>query len=127
MFDLPQRLTGLGLLLASGGSTLVHRSVYEAAKAGPARAGELVLGLTTIMLASTGILLLIHGSRLLAGRRSRGSSRPPAIVREAAYETDLDTREGVAWLLAGRAISTAAGRAAPSGEVPAGGHVRDAA
>ncbi|TXC70748.1 hypothetical protein FSB78_07205 [Sphingomonas ginsenosidivorax] len=57
------RLFGVALLLASGGTTLLHRAIYAAAR--PAQALELAIGLTTFLLASVGILLLIHGPALL--------------------------------------------------------------
>ncbi|MEG8038676.1 hypothetical protein QP166_04675 [Sphingomonas sp. LR60] len=43
---------------------MVHRGVYEAARHGPAQISEFGLGLLTFVLASTGILLLIHGAKL---------------------------------------------------------------
>jgi hypothetical protein len=61
---LPPRLLGVVLLACSAGSTLVHRGVYEAARHGPSQVAEFGLGLLTFILASTGILLLIHGARL---------------------------------------------------------------
>lgn len=74
MGKLPPRLLGVVLLGCSGGSTLVHRSVYEAARHGPAQAVEFGLALLTFILASTGILLLIHGAKLFkpAPDRLRG-------------------------------------------------------
>lgn len=129
MLDLPHRLTGLAMTLASGGSTLLHRSVYDAAKAGPPVPMELVLGLTTFILTSTGILLLIHGSRLFERRRIEPRPIPPASVRDLAGGADLDTREGVARRLALRAIAAAADRAGPGGQQDAAtsARVRDAA
>ncbi|MFV0623392.1 hypothetical protein ACBY01_05170 [Sphingomonas sp. ac-8] len=64
MVRLPPRLVGVALLLASAGSTLAHRAVYDAARARPAGLAKFALGLTTFLLASTGVLLLIHGRRL---------------------------------------------------------------
>ncbi len=74
MLDLKQRAVGLTLLVASGGSTLVHRQIYEAARHGPAHPLEFAFGLLTFMLASTGILLLFHGSRRAGYRTSRTAS-----------------------------------------------------
>ncbi|WP_426257246.1 hypothetical protein [Sphingomonas sp. DC1400] len=59
------------LLGCSGGSTLVHRSVYEAARHGPAQAAEFGLALLTFILASTGMLLLVHGAKLFKPAPSR--------------------------------------------------------
>ncbi len=75
------RLLGVVLLLASGGTTLLHRAIYAAAR--PAQALELAIGLTTFVLASVGMLLLIHGAALFmratpdltpdSGSRKRGA------------------------------------------------------
>jgi hypothetical protein len=62
----PPRFWGLVLLAGSVGSTLIHRTVYEAARHGPAQAAEFGLALLTFILAGTGVLLLIHGARLFA-------------------------------------------------------------
>jgi hypothetical protein len=45
--DLKARLTGVALLLASGGGTLVHRHIYEATRNGPAQPAEFALSLLT--------------------------------------------------------------------------------
>lgn len=71
MAKLPPRLLGVVLLVCSGGSTLVHRSVYEAARHGPAQIAEFGLGLLTFILASTGLLLLIHGAKLFKSAPDR--------------------------------------------------------
>jgi hypothetical protein len=73
------RLLGALLLAASGGTTLVHRAIYAPAR--PAQVAELAIGLTTFLLASVGILLMIHGSALFvrrtAGLTPDGRSRKP--------------------------------------------------
>ena len=61
---LHSRLLGVVFIAAAGASTLAHRTVYEAARHGPAQAAELGLALLTFMLASTGILLLINGAKV---------------------------------------------------------------
>ncbi len=66
MARLPPRVWGAVLLAASVGSTLVHRTFYEAARHGPAQVAEFGLALLTFILAGTGVLLLIHGGRLFA-------------------------------------------------------------
>jgi hypothetical protein len=73
------------LIAASGASTLVHRSVYETAYPGPAQTVEFALGLLTFVLASVGVLLLIHGGKLL-----ERSSAPGVTPRAGA--ADLTAR-----------------------------------
>lgn len=46
------RLTGLAFVAASGGTTLIHRAVYEASRNGPPLVIEMGLCLATMMLAS---------------------------------------------------------------------------
>ena len=70
------RLIGLVLLATAGGTSLIHRSIYLAARHGPAQVLELALGLLSFMLASTGVLLLIHGAALFAR-----ASAPTAATR----------------------------------------------
>lgn len=68
MADVASRLLGVLLLAGSCGSSLIHRSVYEAARHGSARAIEFGLGLLTFVLASAGLLLVFHGARLFEPR-----------------------------------------------------------
>lgn len=77
MLDLKSRLTGMALLLASAGGALIHRSVYEATRNGAAQPAEFALGLLTLLLASTGILMLIHGDKLFARKLDRLEPRSP--------------------------------------------------
>jgi hypothetical protein len=79
------RLVGVLLLAASGISTLVHRAVYQATRQGPPQLAELGLGLLTFMLASAGILLVIHGARLW----HRDEADPN--VPEKTQTTDLES------------------------------------
>lgn len=117
MADIRYRLAGLAFLVASAGSTAIHRAIYEAAKRGPAQLGELALGLSSFILASIGILLLVHGGRLFAARTPAHQARTPRAGRRTA-DTPLgykgheavDGREGMALILANRAIAaTSAG------------------
>ena len=111
---LPPRLVGVMLISASGASTLVHRSVYQAANQGPAQTAEFALGLLTFMLASAGILLLVHGGKLL--ERGNASSLTPetqladiaARLMEPikAHGRIYDTRHGASLMQARHAIRT---------------------
>lgn len=67
-WKLPPRLSGLLLLVASAGTTLVHRSLWEVNRQGPAQPAEFGIALATFMLASVGVLLLIYGGRLFPRR-----------------------------------------------------------
>lgn len=64
MIKLPARLTGALLLVGSYGTTLVHREIWKSAHHGPAQAIKFCISLLTFVLASAGVLLLIHGSKL---------------------------------------------------------------
>lgn len=125
MADWRPRLVGALLLLAASGSTLLHRHIYEAARHGPPRLEEFAVGLLTFVLASTGVLLLLHGAKLL--RPATASARPDArersrrtsevrrlLVAGAPEAVLLDSRRGVAMILAYRALDSAAERRAPS-------------
>jgi hypothetical protein len=108
----------LGLVLLAGSclSTLAHRVVYESARQGPAQAAEFGLGLLTFMLASTGILLLIHGDRLFRridddGRDHAPTCRGPLMRRLLEPITPagraFDTRHGASMMQARHAIASA--------------------
>jgi len=111
---MPPRLVGVLLIAASGASTLVHRSVYEAAYQGPAQTAEFALGLLTFVLASAGILLLVHGGKLL--ERDGGScvtpTAQPADIAARLMEPIkvhgriYDTRRGASLMQARHAIRT---------------------
>ena len=62
--QLAWRCAGVVALAAAWLSSLAHRTVLDASRAGPATALETLLGLATFILASLGVLLLIHGRRL---------------------------------------------------------------
>lgn len=103
MAKLPPRVLGLALLACSGASTLVHRGVYEAAQHGPAQAAEFGLALLTFLLASAGLLLLVHGARLFAPvRRDRDA-------RTVGSRSTLQTRFEAPITPAGRAFDTRRG------------------
>lgn len=109
MGKLAPRLLGVVLLVCSGGSTLVHRSVYEAARHGPAQVAEFGLGLLTFTLASTGLLLLIHGPKLFqsAPDRLRGKDLRARAAFRSRLEAPItpqgrvfDTRHGASMMQA---------------------------
>jgi hypothetical protein len=129
MPKLPPRLTGLVLLLASGGTTLVHRSIWEAARHGPAQVAEFGIGLATFMLASVGVLLVIHGGKLFAldtlerGKVDR-QRRPRDLMTELLQPVRssaraLDTRQGVAAFQAAHLIRVAQHRTRRRRSTPA--------
>jgi hypothetical protein len=92
----------------------VHRSVYQAAYQGPAQTAEFALGLLTFMLLSAGILLLVHGSKLL--ERDGAScvtpkARPADIAARLMEPIKVhgriyDTRRGASLMQARHAIRT---------------------
>ena len=109
MGKVPSRLLGVLLLVCSGGSTLIHRSVFEAVRHGPAQAAEFGLGLLTFILASTGILLLIHGAKLFkpAPERLRREALRARIAFRSRLEAPItpqgrafDTRHGASMMQA---------------------------
>lgn len=109
MGKLPPRLLGVVLLACSGGSTLVHRSAYEAARHGPAQVAELGLALLTFILASTGIMHLIHGATLFRAvpDRSRGEDLRARTAFRSSLEAPItpqgrafDTRHGASLMQA---------------------------
>jgi hypothetical protein len=110
MRDVTSKLVGAALLCGSGASTLLHRNAFVAARGGPAGLGEVAFGLLTFFLASTGILLLIHG-RALFRRPERkpvdGVRRHPVFTAPLPLNEALDSRYGVALVLAHRAIAAA--------------------
>ena len=121
MGDLRTRLAGTLLLLGSVGSTLLHREVWEAARQGPVQPAEFALGLLTFLLASTGLLMLIRGPkpfirseapvRMTGAERTRRNLMVKSLLATGSPEAVLlDTRHGVAMILAYKAISAAAVR-----------------
>jgi hypothetical protein len=62
--DLGWRCAGLLALALAALASLGHRALLEAQATGPASALESVLALTSLLFASLGVLLLIHGRRL---------------------------------------------------------------
>ena len=103
MRSIPPRILGAVLLAASAGSTLVHRSVYAVSRHAPARPVEFALATLTLVLASTGILLIIHGARIFAP-----GGRVPA-TRRGVEPVDLQSRLTEPVTPAGRAFDTRRG------------------
>lgn len=110
------RLIGVLLILASCGTTLVHRAIWTAARHGPAQAAEMGMALTSFVLASLGMLLIIHGAKLSAGGgagakpRGRRRGRDLLLFFQEPVRPGtaiLDTRDGVAGLQAYCAIHAA--------------------
>ncbi|WP_267395706.1 MULTISPECIES: hypothetical protein [unclassified Sphingomonas] len=118
MTDKHYRFAGVLGLVAAIGSTAVHRAIYEQAKHGPAQVGEFAAGLMTFVLACAGILLLVHGARLLE-RTQRTPDADADAQRDRKLEpicepidrSPLDSRHEVGSFLAARAIASAAARA----------------
>jgi hypothetical protein len=113
MARLPPRLLGIGLIASAGAVALWHRRVYEAARHGPAQVAELGLSLMCFALASTGILLLIHGAGLF-GRRWRRDDGDPGAAAESRTRPQVparpsgrafDTRDGAAMVQARHRIA----------------------
>jgi hypothetical protein len=107
------RPLGLIFIAAAGVSTLAHRAVYETARHGSPQAAECGLALLTFMLASFGILLLIHGGRIFEhdqGRpaRSAKQDRQDLQARLTAPITPAgsiyDTKHGASLMKACHAI-----------------------
>lgn len=113
MAKLPPRLLGIVLLACSGGSTLAHLAVYKAARHGPAQVAEFSLALLTFILASTGILPLIHGAKLFKPVPPRADDRDRHALStfRSRLETPItplgrvfDTRHGASMMQARHAI-----------------------
>lgn len=118
MDSLQSRIAGAGLLCASGLSTLAHRAVFEAVRQGPAHVAEFALGLLTFVLASTGVLLLIHGDRLFrrvvaedCAERKRPAHRFVTRLLQPIEPAGraFDTRHGASMMQARHAIDAARG------------------
>ncbi|MEI5688810.1 hypothetical protein [Sphingomonas kyungheensis] len=105
MRDRGARLCGGILLAAAGATTLIHRAVYSVHRGGPATVAEFALGLATFLLAASGVLLLLHGRRLLA-RPATAQDR-----RGSSPQQDLRARLLDPITPAGRAYDTRRGAA----------------
>jgi hypothetical protein len=113
---LPVRFTGVLLLAASGGTTLLHRSTYQAAAQGSAQVAEMGIGLLTFLLASAGVLMLIHGAKLFEGKLGSGGrgatpSKLDALARRGDAPAQSDgtaTPQRVVALMQARRVITAA-------------------
>ncbi len=62
--DIVWRLSGIAFFAAAAGSSLIHRHVLSLEAKRAASALEMGLGLTSFVLASLGVLLMIHGAGL---------------------------------------------------------------
>lgn len=62
--DILWRISGVALVAAAAGSSLIHRHVLSLEANHAASALEMGLGLTSFVLASLGVLLMIHGAGL---------------------------------------------------------------
>ncbi|MFD1952186.1 hypothetical protein ACFSGX_15535 [Sphingomonas arantia] len=103
MHRIAPRLAGLALVAASCGTTWVHRSIWDAAHNGPAQAAELGIGLLTFMLASAGVLLLIHGVALFGRTINEAPPATPDLIGRLLDPITpagraYDTRRGVAMM-----------------------------
>ncbi|WP_298089561.1 hypothetical protein [uncultured Sphingomonas sp.] len=83
--------------------------MYEAARHGPAQAAEFGLALLTFILASTGMLLLVHGTKLFkpapsrlrnAEQRARSAFRSRLEAPITPQGRAFDTRHGVSMMQA---------------------------
>ena len=103
------RLTGLAFVAASGGTTLIHRAVYDASRNGPPSVIEMGLCLATMMFASMGVMLLIHGRRLFerAPASSRCSLGDRLLDPISPAGRGYDTRRGVALIQAHASLERA--------------------
>jgi hypothetical protein len=113
---IPPRVTGLLLLAVASCPPWLRPSIYQAAGHDPGRAAEMAVGLLTFVLASTGVLMMIHGAtlfdrKLVSGRRHFATPgcdlmhilTGPAVLAGRA----CDTRQGVALMQARQAIAAA--------------------
>jgi hypothetical protein len=114
--DLRHRLTGVAILLfGAGGSTLLHRQVWEAHAKGPASALEGALGLLTFALGSLGLLLVINGARLRDGWKrdcDRAMRRRTRHIRPRPRTNQSETRHPFIAAAAMDPMHYAGGRAA---------------
>lgn len=117
------RLVGGLLLLASIGSTAMYRHIYELTRGEPAQLSEFAICLLTIVLASAGAVLLFGGSSIIKRRevppppRENAAQRRERTIQQLLVVGSpdcvlLDTRHGVALVLAYRAMASAAARLA---------------
>lgn len=117
MGKLPARLLGALLLAAATGTSLLHRAVYETVATGPAHPAEFALGLISFLLATCGILLLVHGRKLLEpaphARQKPASSLQERLTRPISPATQaFDTRRSASLMQARHVIAVARARSA---------------
>lgn len=109
--DLAWRAAGIGALGCACLSSLAHRKLLELHGNGPASAYEAALALLSFILASLGMLLLLHGRNLFRDIKVKpeGELRD---TKRGALILPMDGRHRMASLLAARAILRT--RAAPT-------------
>lgn len=108
------RAAGAGFLLASAGSALVHREIFEAMRGVP----EFMISLLAVALAIAGTLLLRGSKRFVHPAAPVPPTPLPQIRRDLTVgkllaigspeAVLLDTRKGVALILAYKALAIAA-------------------
>lgn len=117
MRKIPARLLGTLLLAAATGTSLLHRTVYETVAGGAAHPAEFALGLVSFVLATCGILLLVHGRKLLEpapqARPERATSLQEQFTRPVPPTSRaFDTRRSASLMQARHVIAVARARSA---------------
>ncbi|MBY9064926.1 hypothetical protein K7957_18475 [Sphingomonas yunnanensis] len=117
MRKFPARLLGVLLLAAATGTSLLHRAVYETVATGPAHPAEFALGLVSFLLATGGILLLVHGRKLLEpspqARPERATSLQERFTRPISPASRaFDTRRSASLMQARHVLAVARARSA---------------
>jgi hypothetical protein len=115
--NIPARLLGVLLLAAATGTSLLHRAVYEMVATGPAHPAEFALGLVSFLLATGGILLLVHGGKLLEplpqARTERATSLQERLTSPISPASRaFDTRRSASLMQARHVIAVARARSA---------------
>jgi hypothetical protein len=114
--DRRARLAGLGCVAAAGGFGWLHDALSKLPGTGPHHTLTQLAITAMLVLGMLGCLLIVDGRKLFehgearARRRGRRPRRPSArTAPEPLFDSSmLDSRSGVAILLAARAISAAA-------------------
>lgn len=117
MRKIPARLLGVLLIVAATGTSLLHRAVYETVATGPAHPAEFALGLASFLLATFGILLLVHGRKLLEpapqARPQSALSLQEQLTRPISPASRAyDTRRSASLMQARHVIAVARARSA---------------
>lgn len=104
--DLAWRCAGMVALGGAALSSLAHRAVLEAHRAGPPSVWEAFFGLVSFVFASLGVLLLLHGRRLFrreAATLARQDDRR-SMTGSDASSMPFDGRQLTATVLAAQAL-----------------------